>query len=72
MVNRINMETKEIKDILENYKNKPNQSLTEVMDYLKNDFDNTKELIIKLTHHLDITEKEYNKIYEEFKKRING
>lgn len=72
MVNRINMETKEIKDILENYKNKPNQSLTEVMDYLKNDFDNTKELIIKLTHHLDITEKEYNKIYEEYKKRLNG
>ena len=66
------MDAKEIKDILENYKNKPNQSLTEVMDYLKNDFDNTKELIIKLTHHLDITEKEYNKIYEEFKKRING
>lgn len=66
------MEAKEIKDVIENYKNKPNQSLTEVMDYLKNDFDNTKDLIIKLTHHLDITEKEYNKIYEEFKKRING
>jgi hypothetical protein len=55
MVNHINMESKEIKDVLENYKNKPNQSLTEVMDYLKNDFDSTKELIIKLTHHLDIT-----------------
>ena len=72
MVNRINMETKEIKDIIQNYKNKPNQNLTEVMDYLKDDFDKTKELIIKLTHHLDITEKEYNKIYEEYKKRING
>jgi hypothetical protein len=29
-------------------------------------------LIVKLTYHLDSTEKEYNKIYEEYKKRLNG
>ena len=71
MVNHINMEAEEIKDIISNYKNKPNKSLVMVMDYLKNDFENTKELLIKLTHHLDITEKEYNKIYDEYKKRMN-
>ena len=65
------MEAEEIKDIISNYKNKPNKSLVMVMDYLKNDFENTKELLIKLTHHLDITEKEYNKIYDEYKKRMN-
>lgn len=65
------MEAEEIKDIISNYKNKPNKSLVMVMDYLKNDFENTKELLIKLTHHLDSTEKEYNKIYDEYKKRMN-
>jgi DNA anti-recombination protein RmuC len=42
------------------------------MDLLKDDFDKTKDLIVKLTYHLDSTEKEYNKIYEEYKKRLNG
>jgi DNA anti-recombination protein RmuC len=65
------METSEIKEILENYINKPNKSLVEVMDFLKDDFDKTKDLIIKLTNHLDNTEKEYNKIYKEYKKRMN-
>lgn len=65
------MEAEEIKEIISNYKNKPNKSLVMVMDYLKNDFENTKELLIKLTHHLDSTEKEYNKIYDEYKKRMN-
>ncbi len=65
------MEAEEIKDVLSNFKNKPNKSLVMVMDYLKEDFDNTKELLIKLTHHLDSTEKEYNKIYDEYKKRMN-
>jgi DNA anti-recombination protein RmuC len=41
------------------------------MDFLKDDFDKTKDLIIKLTNHLDNTEKEYNKIYKEYKKRMN-
>ena len=31
---------------------------------LKEDFDKTKDLIIKLTHHLDGVEKEYNKVLE--------
>jgi|688.fasta_scaffold59668_2 hypothetical protein len=71
MENLSNMETSEIKEILENYINKPNKSLVEVMDFLKDDFDKTKDLIIKLTNHLDNTEKEYNKIYKEYKKRMN-
>lgn len=65
------MEAEEIKDIISNFKNKPNKSLVMVMDYLKDDFEKTKELLIKLTHHLDSTEKEYNKIYDEYKKRMN-
>ena len=43
-----------------------------VMDFLQGDFEKTKDLILKLTYHLDETEKSYNKVYDEFKKRING
>lgn len=71
MENHINMESEEIKEIISNYKNKPNKSLALVMDFLKEDFEKTKELIIKLTHHLDTTEKQYNKIFDEYKKRMN-
>ena len=63
------METEKIKDIIENFRNKPNKDLVMVMDFLMDDFDKTKELIMKLTLHLDNTEKEYNKIYKEYKKR---
>ena len=64
MVNRIKMELEEIKNIINDYKNKPNKSLVTAMDFLKEDFEKTKELLIKLTHHLDTTENEYNKIYD--------
>ena len=32
------------------------------MDYLSNDFEETKSLLIRLSHHLDNTEKIYNEI----------
>lgn len=66
------MTDQEVLDILKDYKNKSNKNLTEVMDFLQDDFTKTKDLIFKLTYHLDETEKSYNKVYEEFKKRING
>jgi hypothetical protein len=66
------MTDQEVLDILKDYKNKSNKNLTEVMDFLQDDFTKTKDLILKLTYHLDETEKSYNKVYEEFKKRING
>lgn len=65
------MEAEKVKNILENHKNKPNKDLVEVMDFLNEDFNKTKDLIMKLTVHLDNTEKEYNKIYKEYKKRMN-
>jgi DNA anti-recombination protein RmuC len=66
------MTDQEVLDILKDYKNKSNKNLTDVMDFLQDDFQKTKDLIVKLTYHLDETEKSYNKVYDEFKKRING
>jgi hypothetical protein len=66
------MTDQEVLDILKDYKNKSNKNLTDVMDFLQDDFQKTKDLIVKLTYHLDETEKSYNKVYDEYKKRVNG
>lgn len=66
------MEPKEVLNILNDYKNSSNSDLTKVMDFLQKDFDKTKDLIIKLTKHLDVTEQSYNKVFEEYKKRMNN
>jgi hypothetical protein len=63
------MDENKIKDVLVNYQNKSNKDLTSAMDFLQEDFETTKSLIIKLTHHLDSTEKAYNKLLDEYSKR---
>jgi hypothetical protein len=72
MENHTKMEHKEIVEILKNYKNKSNKDLKTAMNFLHNDFEETKKLILKLVNHLDSSEKSYNKLLEEFNKRLNG
>ncbi len=66
------MDNSKLLDILKNYKSSSNKELTEVMDFLNGDFEKTKDLIVKLTYHLDTTEEAYNKVFEEYKKRVNN
>ena len=66
------MEQEKIEEILKNYKNKSNKDLINLLDFLYNDFNDTKDLIIKLSYHLDTTENSYNKILEEINKRTNN
>jgi hypothetical protein len=66
------MDNSKVLDILKNYKSSSNKELTEVMDFLNGDFEKTKDLIVKLTYHLDTTEEAYNKVFEEYKKRVNN
>lgn len=65
------MEESKLQDIIRNYKSKSNGDLKIAMDELSQDFENTKELLIKLTHHLDATEKVYNDMLVEYKSRGN-
>jgi prefoldin subunit 5 len=58
-----------IKNILTDYKSLPNKDLEYALETLNEDFEKTKGLIIKLTHHLDNLEKNYNNIIEEYKNR---
>ncbi len=72
MENLINMSSEEVIKILKNYKNSPNKDIVSALDFLYKDFNDTKDLIIKLTHHLDSTENSYNKLLEEINKRTQN
>jgi len=63
------MKSEDVLEILKDYKNKSNKELTDVLDFLQEDFEKTKDLLVKLTYHLETTENSYNKILEEYKKR---
>ncbi len=72
MARRINMEKEKIFEILNNYRTVSNKELLETLKFLDEDFYKTKDLILKLTRHLDVTESSYNKILEEFNRRTNN
>ena len=63
------MDEERIKKIIVEYESRPNKDLVEAMDFLQNDFEDTKKAIIRLTRHLDGTEAIYNKLLKEYKKR---
>jgi hypothetical protein len=56
--------------IIKDYKSSSNKDLELAMDFIKEDFDFTKESIIKLTNHLDKLELSYNTLLNEHEKRI--
>ena len=56
-------------EFFKEYKNKPNKDIIDVMSTLKEDFDKSKDLIIKLTLHIENTEKKFNLLEAELKKR---
>jgi hypothetical protein len=59
-----------INEILKNINDSTNKELQLCLDYLDNDFEQTKMTIIKLTKHLDTTEVLYNKVLKEYEKRV--
>lgn len=66
------MKSEEIIELLKDYKNVSNKDLTGALEFLNEDFNKTKDLIIKLTYHLDSTENSYNKLLDELKKRMKN
>jgi len=59
-----------INEILKNIGESTNKELKICLDFLNEDFEQTKSSIIKLTKHLDNTEILYNKVLNEYEKRI--
>ena len=65
------MEQSKLQEIIKNYKNRSNGDLKLAMEELNKDFEQTKEMLMKLTYHLDATEKIYKDILNEYKVRGN-
>ena len=61
----------EISEIIREHKSKSNKDLVVAMEFIKKDFELTKESVIKMTDHLDKLEIAYNTILKEYKSR-NG
>jgi len=56
--------------IIKDYKSQSNKDLMFVMDFIQEDFNLTKETLVKLTHHLDKLELSYDTILKEYNSRI--
>ena len=61
----------EISEIIREHKTRSNKDLVLALEFIKKDFELTKESVIKMTKHLDNLEISYNTILKEYKKR-NG
>lgn len=74
MENSFNISEKRIKaneilQIIKEHKDRSNKDLKLAMDFIQEDFNMTKESLIKLTHHLDKLENTYNMLHKEFMNR---
>ena len=61
-----------INNVIKNLNESSNKEILYSLEYLSEDFEQTKNTIVKLTYHLDSTEQLYNKILKEYEKRTNG
>jgi len=57
--------------IIKESKQSSNKDLIFAMNFIKEDFDKTKDSLIKLTHHLDKLENSYNLLLKEYQNRNN-
>lgn len=64
-------DTDKAKEIIQDYKTKSNKDLKFVLDLISEDFDLTKNHLIKLSSHLDKLETTYNVILKEYQNRTN-
>lgn len=70
MVLYSNMEKEKIVEISNNAQDASNKDLIDARDILIEEFNNTKDIIVNLTRHLDGVESLYNKVNNELEKRI--
>lgn len=61
-----------VNNVMNNLNESTNKEILHSLEYLSNDFEETKKTIINLTKHLDNVELVYNKILKEYQKRTNG
>jgi hypothetical protein len=62
-------EAEKVLKIIKDYKSETNKNLMFAMDFIREDFDQTKNNLIKMSHHLDKLETTYNLILKEYETR---
>ena len=67
----IKVTANEISEIIREHKTRSNKDLVVALEFVKKDFELTKESVLKMTEHLDKLEVAYNTILKEYKSR-NG
>lgn len=65
-------EAQRILNIIQNYKSSSNKDLVNVLEFLGEDFTNTKNTVLKLVEHLDKIELTYNTIIKEYESRTGN
>jgi hypothetical protein len=63
------VESTKVIEIIKDYKSRSNKDLILVLEFVKKDYELTKESLIKLTEHLDKLEITYNTILKEYESR---
>ena len=69
-INEKRIRSNEILQIIKEHKDRSNKDLKLAMDFIQEDFNMTKESLIKLTHHLDKLENTYNLLHKEYTERM--
>lgn len=63
------VESQKVVEIIKEHKTRPNKDLVLAMEFIKKDFDLTKENLIRMTSHLDKLELTYNTLLKEYQSR---
>ena len=63
------VESQQVVEIIKEHKVRPNKDLDLAMEFIKKDFELTKENLIKMTSHLDKLELTYNTLLKEYQIR---
>ncbi len=70
-VNEYLVKSNQVLEIVRDHKNKSNKDLVLALEFIRKEFDLTKENLIKLTNHIDKLEMTYNILLKEYEDR-NG
>lgn len=63
------IESTKVVEIIKDHKTRSNKDLLIALEFIKKDFELTKENLIKLTEHLDKLELTYNTLLKEYESR---
>jgi hypothetical protein len=66
----VEMDKDRLIEIADDVQNKSNKDLFSALEELEKEFENTKDLIINLTRHLESVEELYIKVNDEIGKRV--